>query len=673
MAEVPVVLKVVAGGAVSALRRVNQQAKNLSKRFRETAKSASGITAKLNGLSGVLGRLALAETGRRAIAAAADYQALQQRIALLTSDYGENAAALQVAASAAKTFGLSNREAAGGVADIYARLRPMGVSLEEIETTFRGFNTAAKISGTSAMEASGAFRQLSQALGSGRLQGDEFRSIAEQMPAIMTAIGKEMDRPVGELKKLASEGKITADIVIKSMERIEREGAGKIASIMDNSPVQKMKDLQNQIEELQIAIGQNMIPIALPLTGLLTELLIGFNNLNPAIKGATISILSAAAAAVVIVPALIALKAAAVAAGIALIPLAIASAKIILVAGAIGGIAFALSQVGKEARQAKKEFNWLLTEGTGDDIAKGLAAEVKKLDALMTQTYKGKGFDRTKGRKIKEAQERIAELERQLRIQRGVEERDAELAADAAKMPEAIAKAAADKAKAESRATASIREQNDLLLAKIAGKEEEYLLEAEIQALIEKGGKENEKAIRDAIKKREELKKTVTEVEKMRGLWKEIGAEIKDGIVESVKAAVMGTKSLGEVASNVLNSIANKLMDGAINMLLKGMFSGMPGIGGFLGFANGGRPPVGKPSVVGEKGPEVFVPRSSGTVIPNDEIGGGNSTSIVVNVDASSSEVEGDDNQATELGNMLANAIQAELVRQARPGGLLAR
>ena len=53
-------------------------------------------------------------------------------------------------------------------------------------------------------------------------------------------------------------------------------------------------------------------------------------------------------------------------------------------------------------------------------------------------------------------------------------------------------------------------------------------------------------------------------------------------------------------------------------------------------------------------------------------LGGGNTTSVVVNVDASGSQVEGDENQATELGNMLASAIQAELIRQTRPGGLLA-
>ena len=40
---------------------------------------------------------------------------------------------------------------------------------------------------------------------------------------------------------------------------------------MDNSPVQKMKDLQNEVEKLQIAIGDNLIPVALPLTQALTN------------------------------------------------------------------------------------------------------------------------------------------------------------------------------------------------------------------------------------------------------------------------------------------------------------------------------------------------------------------------------------------------------------------
>ena len=87
-------------------------------------------------------------------------------------------------------------------------------------------------------------------------------------------------------------------------------------------------------------------------------------------------------------------------------------------------------------------------------------------------------------------------------------------------------------------------------------------------------------------------------------------------------------------------------------------------------FANGGRPPVGKPSLVGERGPELFVPNSAGTIIPNHAMGG--STNIVVNVDASGSNVEGDEDRGRELGRLISVAVQSELVQQKRPGGLLA-
>lgn len=89
------------------------------------------------------------------------------------------------------------------------------------------------------------------------------------------------------------------------------------------------------------------------------------------------------------------------------------------------------------------------------------------------------------------------------------------------------------------------------------------------------------------------------------------------------------------------------------------------------GFANGGRPPVGKPSIVGERGPELFVPRSSGTIVPNHALGG--SANVTVNVDASGSSVQGDGPNASQLGKAIGAAVQAELIKQKRPGGLLTR
>ena len=87
-------------------------------------------------------------------------------------------------------------------------------------------------------------------------------------------------------------------------------------------------------------------------------------------------------------------------------------------------------------------------------------------------------------------------------------------------------------------------------------------------------------------------------------------------------------------------------------------------------FANGGRPPVGRASIVGERGPELFVPDRAGTIIPNHAMG--SSTNIVVNVDASGSSVEGDAEQSRELGRLISVAIQSELIKQKRPGGMLA-
>ena len=180
--------------------------------------------------------------------------------------------------------------------------------------------------------------------------------------------------------------------------------------------------------------------------------------------------------------------------------------------------------------------------------------------------------------------------------------------------------------------------------------------------------KEQEKALADAAEKRRRAEEEAAR--QLQSIYDQLGATIRDGVVGSIQAAVDGTKSLAEVASNTLRNLANQLLTLGINTALKstglGIFSNL---GGF--FANGGRPPVGKPSVVGERGPELFVPRSSGTIVPNHAMGG--STNVVVNVDAKGTAAQGDDAQAGQLGRLIGAAVQAELIKQKRPGGLLTR
>ena len=167
------------------------------------------------------------------------------------------------------------------------------------------------------------------------------------------------------------------------------------------------------------------------------------------------------------------------------------------------------------------------------------------------------------------------------------------------------------------------------------------------------------------------------------------------GIAESFDLLISGAKNWGaalkDIAANVLRDIARQLIqiyviEQAVGFLRNfltpfdpstplGAGSGQIGKFGTLGpnygipqFANGGNPPVGRPSIVGERGPELFVPNTAGTIIPNHAMGGAN---IVVNVDASGSQAQGNEPNAKALGAALGAAVQAELIKQKRPGGLL--
>ena len=160
----------------------------------------------------------------------------------------------------------------------------------------------------------------------------------------------------------------------------------------------------------------------------------------------------------------------------------------------------------------------------------------------------------------------------------------------------------------------------------------------------------------------------------MKSNFEKIGESIASGVSDNLTAAIMQTKTLGDAAKSILNDLSSTLIRLGVNTLLGGLTGGSSGIFGslpMLKFANGGNPPVGKPSIVGEKGPELFVPKRSGTIIPNDKLAGGGSTNISVNIDASGSSVQGNEQQGKELGRVISAAIQSELIKQRRPGGLL--
>ena len=116
-----------------------------------------------------------------------------------------------------------------------------------------------------------------------------------------------------------------------------------------------------------------------------------------------------------------------------------------------------------------------------------------------------------------------------------------------------------------------------------------------------------------------------------------------------VKFVQTGKLSFRDLANTMIAEFARiqaqKMLSGLFGG--GGFLSSLFGFGGFmngaggmelagsLGFANGGNPPVGKFSVVGERGPELFLPRTAGTIIPNNMLGGGgNITTVNYNIQA---------------------------------------
>lgn len=188
---------------------------------------------------------------------------------------------------------------------------------------------------------------------------------------------------------------------------------------------------------------------------------------------------------------------------------------------------------------------------------------------------------------------------------------------------------------------------------------------------------------------------------------------IGDAFGNSFKSIINGTATAQQALANFFQSIADHFLDMAAQMIvaaikmqsfqiiaslfpqLSGFSFGvganppasltggnglfvpgiLPGIGGpgtqALGMrANGGSVMAGQGYLVGERGPELFMPGRSGGIAPAGGFGGvGN---VVVNVDAGGSSVQGDPGQANQLGKVIGLAVQQELIKQKRPGGLLA-
>jgi hypothetical protein len=123
-----------------------------------------------------------------------------------------------------------------------------------------------------------------------------------------------------------------------------------------------------------------------------------------------------------------------------------------------------------------------------------------------------------------------------------------------------------------------------------------------------------------------------------------------------------GKFSFGDFTRSIIQDLLKIELKAQATSLFKSVLGGagglLGGIGSIFGFANGGQPPVNKPSIVGENGPELFVPKTAGTVVPNGGFGGGQvinnyvTNNNVSAIDARSVAQSFAENRKTMLGTM---------------------
>ena len=190
-------------------------------------KAAAGIKSmgdqmssmgRLAGLAGKAMAVFYSAQGLKSIIGQADaMRNLEASFSVLLGS-GERASAMMSEVFAiAKNTGAPINDVAEAVQRLSVGLGEMGASNAQITSIADTFIKLGRVGGASMADINGALIQFSQGLSSGRLQGDEFKSISERLPLVMKALATEMKRNVGDLKELGSEGKITSDIMANAM------------------------------------------------------------------------------------------------------------------------------------------------------------------------------------------------------------------------------------------------------------------------------------------------------------------------------------------------------------------------------------------------------------------------------------------------------------------------
>lgn len=218
------------GNATSSISRASGALASLA----NVARSAIGVIGSF-GLGTMLGNYAMQAIDTlkaipgQLVGISAGYAGIQARLGLLTGSQAKvKELNEEIYQSALRSRG-SFESMADAVTKIGMTAKEAFPDPSEVVPFMEGIQKLFVIGGTDKSHQQDALLQLTQALGSGKLQGDEFRSIAEAAPLIEQMVAKYMGVTQGTLKELSSKGEITSEVmknaILANMDEINRQFA----------------------------------------------------------------------------------------------------------------------------------------------------------------------------------------------------------------------------------------------------------------------------------------------------------------------------------------------------------------------------------------------------------------------------------------------------------------
>jgi len=262
-----VAINVDAANAIQQLNRVRNAAKELNGELNKTPQNAEKTKNSFKDVSSaIVGLTAKLTAGYTAAKLFADSletffsrSQAEQQLKNLTSGTGEYNAALALAEKQVQMFGISQTEATKAIGDVYSKLSGVGYGLKEIGEIYQGFNVIVTQTGVSSQDAAGSFFQLSQALAKGKLNGDEFVTISERMPQLLTAISQNTGIARGQFKQMAEQGQLTGELIYQALAQAS-QGSGDLNKYLTSQAV-AMSNLKVAADRLFYVIGELFGPV----------------------------------------------------------------------------------------------------------------------------------------------------------------------------------------------------------------------------------------------------------------------------------------------------------------------------------------------------------------------------------------------------------------------------